>query len=68
MTEVKQVLPQQLSTAWALFEYHAPQWHEDDLFWEPAPSHWTMHQIEGGCPRTSPTSSPLPSRPPRSPG
>ncbi|MFD0535083.1 DinB family protein [Actinomadura luteofluorescens] len=48
MTEVKQVLQQQLSTAWTLFEYHAPQWHEDDLLWEPALSHWTMHQVEGG--------------------
>jgi len=48
MTEVKQVLQQQMSTAWALLDYHVQQWRDDDLFWEPAPSHWTMHQVEGG--------------------
>ena len=48
MTEVKQVLQQQMSTAWALLDYHVQQWRDDDLFWGPAPSHWTMHQVEGG--------------------
>ncbi|NDU77156.1 DinB family protein [Actinomadura sp. DSM 109109] len=48
MTDVKNVLQQQLSIAWALLDHHMKGWRDDDVFWEPAPLHWTMHRARGG--------------------
>jgi hypothetical protein len=47
MADVKRVLERQLGIAWALLDYHVQQWYDDDLFWEPAPTHWTMHRVQG---------------------
>lgn len=47
MADVKPVLERQFAIAWALLDHHLQQLHDDDLLWEPAPLHWTLHRVDG---------------------
>ncbi|CAM3108630.1 DinB family protein [Stackebrandtia soli] len=47
MADVKRVLERQLSTSWGLLEYHLQRLRDDDLFREPAETHWTMRKVDG---------------------